>query len=184
MKTCLQLLVILVLVCSCAIGTVKVTKPYGETAIITLRNTEKLKGELLAISDTLLYYYMPNKLYITRIVDIKKIFILEYTNRRSLKMCAIIPSLAIEGCVAVVAFSVDQSCWGYISIVTMVVTALSITGGNPQVDFELPVKENDEGNDMEKLRLYCRYPQGLSDKQWEELIYYSDQEGFIIIPGI
>lgn len=180
MKTCLQLLVILVLFCSCAIGTVKVTKPYGETAIITLQNTEKLKGELLAISDTLLYYYMPNKLYITRIVDIKEIFILEYTNRQSLKVGALLPSLPIEGCVAAVAFDVNQPTWGLISLLTMAVTVLSITGGNPQVDFERPIKESD----MEKLRLYCRYPQGLTDKQWEELMNYIVQEGFIIIPGI
>lgn len=180
MKTCLPFLVILTLICSCAIGTVKVTKPYGESAIITLKNTAELRGELLAISDNLLYYHMSNKLYVTRIVDINEIFILEYTNRQSYKACAVVPSLAVEGCVAAVAFDVGQPLWGFISILTMPLTIWSTSGGNPQVKFEFPLKEKN----MKKLRLYCRYPQGLTDKQWEELIEYFDQEGFIIIPGI
>ncbi len=37
-------------------------------------------------------------------------------------------------------------------------------------------------NDLEKLRLYCRYPQGLTQTQWNELLMSYGQEEFLSVP--
>ena len=161
------------LFCSCA-STVRVLKPEGETAKLTLRDFSKHQVEFLAISDSTVYVKERNRICAASLSDVNNIYISGYEINPGLKILSAIPPLCLEGIVMMVAFDVDQVGWGAISGLVMAVTFYAYVAGNPKVSFSPPLEEHE----LEELRLYSRFPQGLSDEQWKILLQQFNQEDF------
>ena len=160
--------------CACA-STVNVLKPSGETATVTFRNSSKYQVEVLAISDSTIYVREESRIGTIRLSSVKKVRIHGYRTSPGLKTLSAIPALLIETIVLSAAKSVGQTGWVVISGLTIAGTVYAFSTGDPKVDFSAPLKESD----VENLRLYCRYPQGLSDGQWSLLLKHHNQESFI-----
>ena len=163
--------------CSCA-SSVHVLKPEGETATIELHNFQSHVGEILAVSDSVVYVRFFNKITVIDLSYVKKIFIHGYRISPGSKVAAAIPPLLLEGLVMSVAFSEDADAWGYLSMGAMVLTIYGFSTGDPQTSFSPPLKKNN----IEKLKLYCRYPQGLTPEQWRELLSLNGQQDFNRLP--
>jgi hypothetical protein len=174
MTRTLMIMTFVLLLCSCA-SSVNVLKPEGETASIELYNSQAPVGEILAVSDSMLYFMYANKINVVDLSYVRKIFVHGYSISPGTKMLAAIPPLFLEGLVMAVAFSEEAPAWGYISIGAMVLTIYGISTGNPKVSFSPPLKEKE----LKKLKLYCRYPQGLTLEQWNELLRLNGQEDFL-----
>jgi hypothetical protein len=69
---------------------------------------------------------------------------------------------------------VNQPGWGVISGLTMVGTICGFAFGEQDVSFWFPLDETER----ERLRLFCRYPQGLSKDQWSTMLRHLGQEDF------
>lgn len=164
------------LFCSCA-SRVNVLKPEGEKATLTLPNLAVLEIEILAISDSLLYVTNGKKIIIAHLSDVRSVHIHGYRVPRASKVLAAIPPVLFEGIVMLTALGVDQPVWGMIAMITIGGTIYGFTSGDPKVNFSFPL----EINELEKLRLYCRYPQGLTNEQWKDLLQQLNQEDFYLL---
>jgi len=176
MKKSIILLASILLFCSC-VSMVKVRKPLGDRATLKLRNLEKHKVELLAISDSLLYVTDDKEISIAHFSDIRNVYIHGYRVHPGLKVLTAIPALLLEATVMIVALDVGQNGWGLVSVIAMAGTIDGFATGDPKVYFSFPAK-NEE---IEKLKLYCRYPQGLTDEQWERMLQHFKQKEFVLL---
>ena len=160
------------LFCACA-SSVKVLKPTGEAATLTLGNTSHAV-ELLAVSDSTIYVNNQNQIWRLPLSDVRKIHVQGYEISPAAKLIAIIPGLLIEGIVLGAAGSVDEGGWQFAAVAAMAGTVVASLTGNPKVNFSPPLKKEE----VEMLRFYCRYPQGLNRAQWETLLRHFTQEEF------
>ncbi len=174
-KSILTVLTLLFL--SCTTSTVNVRKLEGETATITLKSTAKFGIEILSVLDFQVYSKYQNKIYITPLSDVRKIYIHGYHNISIsiLKGVLAIPSLAIGGVVGVVALHVDQPGWSVVSFFSMAATVALFAIGDVKAGFSAPFHDIK----LETLKLYCRYPQGLTEDQWRMLLKHYGQEEFM-----
>ena len=158
--------------CACA-SSVKVLKPTGEIVTLTLKNASGYDAELLSISDSTIYLMHQNQIGRIALLDVKKIHVVQgYEISPAAKLIAVIPSIFIEGVIVRAAGIADERGWQLAAGVAMAGTALASLTGNPRVNFSPPLKKKE----VEMLRLYCRYPQGLSRDQWETLFRTERQQ--------
>lgn len=165
------------LLSSCA-SRVDVLKPGGDTGAVFFKNSYKHKVEMLAVSESNLYLRDEDQIITVPLSDVKKIYIHDYRISPALKIFGSMPFLLVDFAVMGVAFSVDEPAWGVAAGLTMVGTVVLLFVEDPSVVFLAPF----EKDELEKLRLYCRYPQGLNEEQWRKLLESFDQEDFKNIP--
>lgn len=179
MKKSGLILAAFLLLCSCAATSkVQVLKPEGEKIKLTLRDSRMYEFEILAVSDSLLYLSDGRKLSLAPLSDVQNIRVHWDSIDAGSKVLGAIPPLILEGIVMGAAFHTDQTGWGVASIAAMGVTIFGFATANPKVNFSFPL----EKDKLTKLRLYCRYPQGLTDEQWKLLLQRYRQTDFILLP--
>jgi len=162
------------LFCSCT-SSVHILKPQGESATFTFTNSSKYQVEMLAISDSTIFVKYENKICSVKLKDVNKIYIRGYRVSPSLKILTAIPLILIEGIVMFVAFDVEQHGWGVISGATMAGTIYGFETGDPKTKFSVPFNESE----IEKLKLFCRYPQNLGSERWKILLQHFNQDDFL-----
>jgi hypothetical protein len=174
MKKFLLITLAVVLFCSCS-SSVKVLKPTGENARVTMRSSQIYNVELLAISDSLLYVSDGMTLAVANLSVVNSVFIPDYRINPALKLLASIPSLGFELLVTIGAFGAEYPVLGTAAIIAMVATIYAFAADDPKANFSSPAKKRE----IEKFRLYCRYPQNLSAEGWKQLLQYYHQDDFI-----
>ena len=152
-------------------SSVQILKPEGDSAEITLLDQSKYMGELLSIEDRSIIMANEDKIVDFRISDIDKIHIEGFSllKEKSLFMGALsifdIFSLYLTPTTAM------KVIFGLLAIGKLT----SILGGDPEVVFTDPIF----WRDLDKVRLHCRYPQGLDPDQWEQFLKQYGQSEFI-----
>lgn len=163
------LIFIIILFLSC-VSQVNVLKPEGEKVTIKLNNNQKYNGELFAVNDTAIFFGSQVKLFEVPVSDVKNIYIHGYSLRK-LKILGSIPLMIfmskpfIEGIKEAWLFA---GSFGALTI-------LGCFTGDPKVSFSPPLKNKD----FDKLHLYCRYSQELTQEKWKQLLDYYKQEEFL-----
>jgi len=155
---------------------VKVDQPTGGNATIVDREYDEFNAEILSLDSTYLYFQLENSLYQMDLKKIRKITVLGYS-LKSEKVAALFPLMLLDVLLATAAYSDDllfENWVGNLAVAHATASLVSIFLGNPKVTFKPPLKEQDSN----KLRLYCRYPQGLSEEQWLEILVYYRQKDF------
>jgi len=80
----------------------------------------------------------------------------------------------LEGIILGTAVSTHQGGWVAGSVVAMVATIALYSSGGPKTSFRPPFSEEN----LKKLQLYCRYPQGLTPEQWHTVLEACGQPDF------
>jgi len=175
-RNVLCLIAILILFCSC-VSSVNVLKPNGETANLKLINSYIYECELLAVSDSSLFCKYQDKLYIVPFTNIQRVHICGYSLRPK-KIIAMVPLILIDIGMASANSreneKIQKLCWAAL----VPITVFAFLYNEPEVNFS-PIFDK---NDLEKLKLYCQYPQGLTKGQWKQLLQYYSQEDFLKLP--
>ncbi len=154
---------------------VNVNKPQGDSAGLELVNGPVGPVELLAVDDTCLYFLQSTLLCRTRLADVARVSVQGYSLRRP----RIGSAVALVGYGGLITAAVATSA-GVVAILPAAWTALTVhfalTGdGSLRTEF----RPQFEPRDVEQLRLYCRYPQELTQDQWRELFRYRGQTDFL-----
>jgi hypothetical protein len=172
------LLVFLPLVCFAACGPSQyVLTPKGDTANIQTKTGLRFTGELLCIQDSSVYLIRgepESKVIRLPILDVRHIEIEGYANRRwvpSVIFFQAIPTILIT----VVASNVDVDLtepvlliFGVPTLITYVAFEAS-TPAKPQSDNPKSIE------DIQGLRKYTRFPQGLTDTQFQMILQRHNQ---------
>lgn len=159
--------------CSCT-SPVNVLKPFGESA--SLRHIDaRYRGELIAVNDSMLVLEYNAKLYAVPLSEAKHVYIHDY----SLKNIKTVPMVLVTGInIVLLGHEIASEDGGPPGIIIFglltYLGANSISSGDPKVDFSPPLGEKD----LKKLKLYSRYPQGLTQQQWRELLQHYGQKDF------
>lgn len=172
MRRILILLLSITLFFSCT-SQVKVLKPVGETVTLKLKNNHNYDGELLAVNDTALYFGSQAKLYEVPLSNISNVYVHDYSLRKQ-KLLGSTPSFIIWA----LPMFVEPNFWKGVWLQTVLVEGLTIHSclvGDPKVSFSPPLNNKD----FDKLQLYCRYSQGLTQEKWRQLLQYYEQEEFL-----
>lgn len=174
MKPPAALVCLLLLLCSC-FSSVEVTKPGGDEAVVTLSDGDRVRVELLALTDTSLLYVRDNAVWRTGLADVCRVHVEGYSVRTNKMGAAVFISLLIG---AVCIDMVLHTNYWYFAVPPAVGYAYGmpmLLGQNPKVDFSSPL----DTSARQQLALYCRYPQGLTDGQWQELLHFYHQDAFL-----
>ena len=150
---------------------VKVLKPEGETVTIELKNNLKYDGELFAVNDTAVLFGYRAKLYELPLSNINNLYVHDYSLRNTKKI-TMIPAMSCW----VLQFFAEPNI--EVKLFSVLMEALIIHSwyiGDPKVNFSPPLNNKD----FEKLKLYCRYSQGLTHEKWRQLLQYCEQEEFL-----
>jgi hypothetical protein len=172
-KTALTIMFVCLLSCSCA-SQVDVLKPSGEQATVTLCDMTKHKVELLVVSDSVLHVVEGGRISFVNLSDVQNVYVHGYRISGPQMMLGAIPVLFLEGMVAYLTFSEGWFQWcGLFSVILIPLTIHSYAkgAGEPEVSFSSPFDETE----VRKLKLYVRYPQGLTDQQRNRLLRFHGQ---------
>ncbi|MBN1560700.1 hypothetical protein JW998_10650 [candidate division KSB1 bacterium] len=176
MRNLSYLLISTVLV-SCA-STVNILKLEGDAVTLTLTDASAIRVELLAVTDSRLIAKHDGKIKQAPLAEVMNIHIHDYRIDPAIKILWAIPPVLLEGIIMLVAFDVEQPLWGVIAGLAMVGTIYGFSTGDPKTTFASPFTDGD----LENLRLYCRYPQNLTDVEWKNLLEHFQQDDFIKLP--
>ena len=173
MKTYLTILVAILCLFSSCKSSYKVTSAYGVESIFHFSDSEKFAAELLMIKSDSIWFDLNSKIYLGKLADIKMIHTkeLESSSRPALLYVSGAASLIAGG-----AFFTDNDRESdYIGSGLIAVGLLSILSASRGMD-KFRISNPFSIHDRERLRLYSRYPQGLSEKQLASLLEYYNQE--------
>jgi hypothetical protein len=172
MRTIIIVLFSIIIFFSCT-SQVKVLKSAGETVTLKLKNNIKYDGELFAVNDTALFFGSQAKLYKVPLSNVENVYVHGYSLRKE-KMYGSIPSLIFWTIPIFVNEDWRVGDYAFLGSIHAI-TILSWFTGDPKVSFSPPLNNKD----FDKLRLYCRYSQGLTNEKWRQLLKYFEQEDFL-----
>jgi len=157
---------------------VKFLKPEGDDVSVARSDKRKYNGELISVNENELYLKYDSKFYKTELASVSGIYVKNYSLRTK-KIITLMPSIAIS---SILAFSPEFSDGDNLPIIIMAMSSLTTIAalfvGDPDVNFPIPSHDKD----LNKLKLYCRYPQGLTEEQKRLILRDNNQEKFLNLP--
>lgn len=134
--------------------------------LITVLDSNLYVAELITVPDSNLYVMERNRIFAIRLADIARIEIPGYSVDEGQKIGAALPSLLMQSFILLVASDIGEQTWVYIAGGSMVLTVVLYATSGTEGSFSTPLLKED----VEQLRLYCRYPQVLDDRVWQHII--------------
>jgi hypothetical protein len=155
---------VLPLFCACIGGSVGTLKPTGEQASVLLRDEREMKGELLCLGDTSLCMIADGRIVHLPLASIEEIQVPDFDNRDT-KAAAGLPMILLD-ILMMGSFSGNGEKTGPILFgASALLLGYSIATRSPNSLFSRPF----DGETLERLSLFCRYPAGLTGEQWQTL---------------
>ena len=152
------------------VSPVKVMKPEGDKAIIVVDNYREYRAELLAVNDTSLIFDNSGRLYSIGWDQVKSVSVIGYNPR----FYALPGFYIITDLIAGPALLQIYPPIGVLAFVHAGCIMMSLYDQSQHSFF----KPGSLAKDRERLKPYCRYPQGLTEPQWREVLTVYEQEGF------
>ncbi len=173
MNRCIWAAFALSLGCAC-VTTNQAIRPGGDEATIAFNDGTRCPAELLALTQTDLYFLRNQQVWRSPLADLSRVHVNGYGVRPAKNV-----ALGLFGAanLALSAYSfLTSGCWpfGAITIPFYVGSVFLSRATDPPVDFGAPMGDRAKS----QLALYCRYPQGLSDAQWQQLLSFYHQDQF------
>jgi hypothetical protein len=99
------------------------------------------------------------------IIEIKRIRIPGYGVDPGARVAAAIPSVIMQTIIYFVAKAEKVDSWVLITSISIPTTIILYALSGRETKFTSPLLKDD----LEKLRLYCRYPQELDNEDWQAI---------------
>jgi len=167
----LSLLLIIISLTSCT-STVNIMKPLGEDCLVKTDDRRETAGELLTADSTEVILLRDRKLIKVELDDIYEIYVRKFSLQKE-KTAGFVPAIIIDLMVGIPLMRHSTGA-GAIFLGHAALSVAAIKLSNPQVSFKQPFS----ADKLKQLKLYARYPQGLSSEQWEELLSFYTQDNF------
>lgn len=160
------LLLAVTLLCVSCTARLQSRAPRGETAKVTFLNAEgkkqRVDAELLAVNDSLLYFRNDGG-YVQMPVDkVTRMNITAYNTYKALRFVSILPTLAAA---VILAFNNTENRTALLLVPAVLGVGSLVYFTAPHTSFRPPLTQTR----LERLQLFCRYPQGLTAEQWRQL---------------
>ncbi len=158
----LCLVVCTVLCCFVAcVNRVQTDKPWGEQARVWLKDGTVHDGELLAVTATSLLFADQGSRAVSDIplTSIKRVHVRDYS-QMGLRVAGMVPTVLVYSAAAAVLATVG-SWWSLIPILAASGSVWTFLADDPKVRFG----PDFDSQTIVALRVYCRYPYGLTDEQ-------------------
>jgi hypothetical protein len=160
----------------------------GDEALIYLKDNSELKCELVSLQDSVLiispasektfnYLTLPSGYYFLKLEDIDSVSVHGY-NSGGWTTAVIMFQVLPAGLLTIAASSADAEVFGVFAIASIpaIVTTLFFLGSEQ----EAPGVKNKTGfGDLEKIRIYCRYPRKLEKHEMRKLLNLSSQKTLV-----
>jgi hypothetical protein len=170
----------LALACLSCTATLNRQQPWGEKVRVTSnRNLMEYRDvELLAVNDSMIYYDEKGLITCQKWDQVWSVRVLAYGSQQVVRWLCWLPTLALG-----IVWFADASHPGNQGEAVAAATLTAFTGmimymTGPHASFGSPPSVGD----LERLRLFARYPQGLTDAQWRELLGVRGQKEFLARP--
>ena len=177
MKSIFIFLCCFVFLFSCGPGQ-KLIAPQGDAAVVTISQKE-YNGELLTIYNDTLIFLHSEHIFAVPLTDINKVCVEGYSRQKdkawSGAMMGMAAILTISMGSGVGIFEEFPTAAYLIYLPPLVLIPYSVFTGDPDMDF-LPARDKDFND---RIRLYCRFPQGLNQLQVQSLLAYYGQAEFM-----
>ena len=164
----ITLILITILLFSCK-SSFDATRPYGVLCSFTLIDEKQFEAEIVLVDSNYLYALHDGQLSKLEFTQIKKIRAreLEHKNREVALYVSAASALALGG-----ALISDDTAVGLISFSCGLGAIAALMTGVPKYRFVPPISKEE----IARLKLYARYPKGLSDDQLQLILnFYDDQ---------
>jgi len=186
-RTCAFVLTIGLLLCSCA-SSLDTRRPFGDTMRITLRDSTVHVAEAVAVTDSLLCVSTAGKqICVSRLSEIQNVYVHGYkVNRASSSFWS--SAFLVGGvCLGLSIVLVEDEgihdfdaryVFAGLDLIAALAAGLSFSAPEPDVVFS----ELSDPRQLERFKLHCRYPQGLTAEQWTLLLRSRGQADFVSLP--
>jgi len=154
-----------VLLCLSCVSRVQPDKQWGEQARVWLTDDSVRDGELLAVTSTSLLFADRAVRMVSDIplTSIERVRVQDYS-QMGLRVAGMVPTVVAYAVTAIVMVT-SQSAWAKgLSVLPMLAaggSAWAFLAGDPKVSFG----PDFDGRTVTAMRVYCRYPYGLTDEQ-------------------
>ncbi len=171
---------LLALLCVSCTATLQRKQPWGERVRVSQREmfAPAHDGELLAIDDSMLYYVERGRVVRQPWAQVSGVRVLAYSTPRVVRWIFWLPTLALG-----IIWLQDTShpnnhgeSWEPVAAVSFSALIMYLTW--PNSTFRSPPS----AHDRERLRMFSRYPQGLTGEQWQTLLKANGQPDFLAKP--
>ena len=170
-----QAVAVLLLLLGCAcISSNQAIRPGGDEARIALKNGVRHNAELLAVTQTDIYFVSDQHVWRSPLADITSVHVEGYS-LRTWKYVTLGVLGAADAALVWISFSNSTRDLAGVFSGLFVAGALWTLLDEPSVDFRPPLAEEAGA----QLALYCRYPRSLADEQWQELLRFYHQDTFL-----
>lgn len=169
----LAVALLLLLGCTC-ISTNQAVRPGGDDARITLADRASLQGELLAVTQADLYFLSAQRVWRCPLTELRNVRIEGYDMKAGKYVILALFGVADA---TLTVFWASTGCWPMAlpAIPLLAAGAWASLNSGPRSDHRFPLTESSRS----QLALYCRYPRGSSDAQWQELLSFYHQDRFL-----
>lgn len=160
-------------------SSVRLVNPLGDRAEVFMRDYSFVAYdvELLALTDSSLIVECRGRLSQIALSKLSSVQVQGYNTPVLSKTLSLFTPVLFEVIIFSAANSVHQNGWVVASVFAMVATVWLMYTGDPKSHFGMPLKPGE----TESLRLYCRYPQGLTPAQCRSLLDGHGQNDFLAI---
>jgi hypothetical protein len=180
MKAGLFLAVVALAVGGCTSRAV-LTKPEGDPIDLRLRDrAERTRVELLAVTDSTLIVESGGRLAEADLDAVDDLRVQGYQTSKASKALTMLMIVMTEA----LLWEDLSDAWFDRPTRTLLVAWTAVTGflmftGDPQTRFAPPFHPKE----ADRLKLFCRYPQGLTPAQWQTLLDRYGQTEFEVLHG-
>jgi len=147
-------------------------KPLGEDCLVQTQDYLNSKGELLYADNSRVLLLRDRKLVQFKLKDVDEVYIRKFSLQKE-KTAGFVPAIIIDLMIGIPMLRQDARV-GAIFLGHALLSVAAIKMSNPKVSFKQPFT----CEKIEQLKLYARYPQGLSSEQWKELLSFYAQDDF------
>jgi hypothetical protein len=168
MRHCSFVLLAALLLLAC-VNRVEVNKPWGESAKVWMSDGTEREGELLSVASTSLLMADAQRPGVSEIPwsNVECVRIKDYS-QMGLRVAGMVPTCLAYTFTAIAMVASLSSTANALSFIPMLAaggTVWTFLAGDPKVQFGPTF----DGRTISALRVYCRYPFGLTEEQLAQL---------------
>lgn len=152
-------------------STVNTMKPLGEDCLVTTEKNIETAGELLMADNSEVVLLCGRRLERFPLEDVRRVYIRKFSLQKE-KTAAFVPVIIFDLIVGIPLLKERAAASIFLYHAGLSFGAIKLS--NPKVTFKKPFS----AKNLEQLKLYARYPQGLSPEQREELNTFYETGNF------
>lgn len=173
----LSMLVLICLLSSCVPSEYLVSENGDNAEIILLKN-RKIKGELLAVNDSMIFVLADNNILAIKNIELRQIDFDKYSDNSwiiGVAVLQVLPSVVISALAS--KYGHVFGTFFAVTMIPAVISASLFALSSPKTTFDDLTKVTE----IYDLKKFSRYPGGITERQMKELLKHYGQDSCIYL---